>query len=60
MPLDAQVSLGQLARQTESLLDGKGVSQLQTLRGMVDLLPEQTRRWQAVETVARDHFHCAA
>ena len=36
-----------------------GVSQLQSLRGMVDLLPEQTRRWQAVETVARDHFRRA-
>ncbi len=23
---------------------------------MVDLLPDQTRRWQAVEAVARDHF----
>ncbi len=32
------------------------VSQLQSLRGMVDLLPDQTRRWQAVEAVARDHF----
>ena len=35
------------------------MSQLQSLRGMVDLLPEQTRRWQAVEAVARDHFHRA-
>ena len=35
------------------------MSQLQTLRGMVDLLPEQTRRWQAVEAVAREHFRCA-
>ena len=26
---------------------------------MVDLLPEQTRRWQAVESVAREHFRCA-
>ncbi len=26
---------------------------------MVDLLPEQTRRWQAVELVAREHFRCA-
>ncbi|WP_392345784.1 histidine--tRNA ligase [Parasynechococcus sp.] len=32
------------------------MSQLQSLRGMVDLLPEQTRRWQAVEAVAREHF----
>ena len=32
------------------------VSQLQSLRGMVDLLPVQTRRWQAVEAVARAHF----
>jgi histidyl-tRNA synthetase len=36
-----------------------GVSQLQSLRGMVDLLPEQTRRWQAVEAVAREHFRRA-
>ena len=26
---------------------------------MVDLLPDQTRRWQAVETVAREHFRRA-
>ena len=26
---------------------------------MVDLLPEQTRRWQAVESVAREHFRRA-
>ncbi len=32
------------------------MSQLQSLRGMVDLLPIQTRRWQAVETVVRAHF----
>ena len=32
------------------------VSQLQSLRGMVDLLPLQTRRWQAVEAAARAHF----
>ena len=36
-----------------------GVSQLQNLRGMVDLLPEQTWRWQAVEAVAREHFRRA-
>lgn len=35
------------------------MSQLQTLRGMMDLLPEQTRHWQAVESVAREHFRCA-
>ena len=35
------------------------MTQLQSLRGMVDLLPEQTRRWQAVEAVARDHFRRA-
>jgi histidyl-tRNA synthetase len=29
------------------------MTQLQSLRGMVDLLPEQTRRWQAVEAVVR-------
>ena len=35
------------------------MSQLQSLRGMVDLLPEQTRHWQAVEAAARDHFRRA-
>ncbi|MEC7381585.1 MAG: histidine--tRNA ligase, partial [Cyanobacteriota bacterium] len=35
------------------------MTQLQSLRGMVDLLPEQTRCWQAVESVARDHFRRA-
>ena len=30
--------------------------QLQSLRGMVDLLPAQTTLWQAVEAVARAHF----
>lgn len=32
------------------------MSQLQSLRGMVDLLPETLQRWQAVEAVAREHF----
>ncbi len=32
------------------------MSQLQSLRGTVDLLPVQTHRWQAVEAVARAHF----
>ena len=32
------------------------MSQLQSLRGMVDLLPEQTRLWHAVEATAREHF----
>jgi histidyl-tRNA synthetase len=31
------------------------MSRLQCLRGMVDLLPEQTRCWQAVESVIREH-----
>ena len=35
------------------------MSQLQSLRGMVDLLPDQTQRWQAVEAVAREHFRRA-
>jgi len=35
------------------------MSQLQSLRGMVDLLPEQTRHWQNVEGVAREHFRRA-
>ncbi len=32
------------------------MNQLQSLRGMIDLLPDQSRRWQAVEAIARDHF----
>ena len=32
------------------------VSQLQSLRGMVDLLPEALQRWQAVEAMAREHL----
>lgn len=38
-------------------LNGPGVvSQLQSLRGMVDLLPEVLQRWQAVEQAARETF----
>ena len=32
------------------------VTNLQGLRGMADVLPEQVCRWQAVEAVAREHF----
>ena len=32
------------------------VSQLQSLRGMVDLLPGVLQRWQVVESVARELF----
>ena len=32
------------------------MSQLQSLRGMVDLLPEALQRWQTVESLAREHF----
>ena len=35
------------------------MEQLQSLRGMVDLLPAATARWQALETTARDHFRRA-
>ncbi|MBL6797157.1 MAG: histidine--tRNA ligase [Synechococcus sp. BS307-5m-G34] len=35
------------------------MTQLQSLRGMVDLLPEAVQRWQAVEGVAREHFLCS-
>ncbi len=38
------------------LVNENCVSQLQSLRGMVDLLPLQTRCWHAVEFVARAHF----
>jgi histidyl-tRNA synthetase len=33
---------------------------LQSLRGMVDLLPAQTAVWQRIEATARDHFRRAA
>jgi histidyl-tRNA synthetase len=36
------------------------VDKLQSLRGMVDLLPEQTALWQRVEALARLHFRRAA
>ncbi|MDB4651263.1 histidine--tRNA ligase [Synechococcus sp. AH-551-E05] len=32
------------------------MTQLQSLRGMVDLLPQVLQRWQAVEAAARAHF----
>ena len=32
------------------------MSQLKKLRGTVDLLPEQTSTWQAIEALARTHF----
>ncbi|MEB3166998.1 MAG: histidine--tRNA ligase [Cyanobacteriota bacterium] len=32
---------------------------LQSLRGMVDLLPGDTAQWQAIETIAREHFRRA-
>ena len=35
------------------------VEQLQSLRGMVDLLPAATARWQALEATAREHFRRA-
>ncbi|MEB3176439.1 MAG: histidine--tRNA ligase [Synechococcus sp.] len=35
------------------------MEQLQTLRGMVDLLPEATARWQWLEAIAREHFRRA-
>ena len=35
------------------------MEQLQSLRGMVDLLPGATARWQALEATARDHFRRA-
>ncbi|TWB89720.1 histidyl-tRNA synthetase [Synechococcus sp. Ace-Pa] len=38
---------------------GAGVDKLQSLRGMVDLLPEQTAIWQQVEAAARSQFHRA-
>ena len=40
-------------------VSGMGLERLQTLRGMVDLLPRQTMVWQQVEEQARQHFHRA-
>ena len=36
------------------------LNNLQSLRGMVDLLPDQTRRWQQVESKVRAHFRRAS
>jgi len=38
----------------------KGLEKLQSLRGMVDLLPQQTALWQHIEDTARRHFKRAA
>ena len=35
------------------------MTDLQSLRGMIDLLPAQTERWQKIESIARQHFHRA-
>ena len=35
------------------------MNQIQSLRGMVGILPAQSQRWQAVELVAREQFHRA-
>ncbi len=35
------------------------MEKLQSLRGMVDLLPEQTSLWQRLESTAREHFRRA-
>ena len=40
-------------------VSGMVLERLQTLRGMVDLLPRQTMAWQQVETQARQHFQRA-
>ena len=39
---------------------GTGVEKLQSLRGMVDLLPQHTALWQHIEATARRHFQRAA
>ena len=39
---------------------GRIVEKLQSLRGMVDLLPEQIGLWQRIEATARRHFERAA
>lgn len=36
------------------------MNNLQSLRGMVDLLPDQTRKWQKVESIVRKNFRRAA
>ena len=35
------------------------MSKLQSLRGLVDLLPQHTPLWQHIEATAREHFRCA-
>jgi histidyl-tRNA synthetase len=41
------------------IIGHQGVEQLQSLRGMVDLLPAVTGRWQWLEATAREHFRRA-
>ncbi|MFZ9621978.1 MAG: histidine--tRNA ligase, partial [Prochlorococcaceae cyanobacterium] len=36
-----------------------GQGKVQSLRGLVDLLPQQTPLWQHIETTAREHFRRA-
>jgi histidyl-tRNA synthetase len=43
-----------------ALSDRPTVEKLQSLRGMVDLLPEQIGLWQHIEATARGHFQRAA
>ena len=38
----------------------QGLEKLQSLRGMVDLLPQQTALWQQIEATARRHFRRAS
>ena len=60
-------SLGHPLRQLPALLHRAhwgvdapfALESLQSLRGMVDLLPERTPLWQRIEATARDHFRRA-
>ena len=51
---------GQLHRAHWRVVAPFALESLQSLRGMVDLLPERTPLWQRIEATARDHFRRAA
>ena len=51
---------GQLHRAHWRVVAPFALESLQSLRGMVDILPERTPLWQRIEATARDHFRRAA
>ena len=52
--------IGQRHRAHWGVVAPFALESLQSLRGMVDLLPERTPLWQRIEATAREHFRRAA